>query len=69
MAPHDHPVHRFTACGIVGPSVAVDGRSAVRPAWMRAFREATGLAVDCRSEGSFPVSGHGEPGHGSQQQA
>ena len=62
MAPHHHPVHRFTACGIAGPSVAVDGRSAVR-------REATRLAVDFRSEGSFPVSGHGEPGHGSQQQA
>lgn len=52
MALHDHPVHRFMACGIAGLSVAADSLSAVRHARVKVFRDATGLAVDFRTEGS-----------------
>lgn len=52
MALHDHPVHRFMACGIAGLSVAADSLSAVEHARVKVFRDATGLAVDFRTEGS-----------------
>ncbi|MFM9558184.1 MULTISPECIES: formate C-acetyltransferase [Streptomyces] len=60
MALHDHPVHRFMACGIAGLSVAVDSLSAVRYARVKVFRDATGLAVDFRTEGDFPTFGNND---------
>ncbi|NED36632.1 formate C-acetyltransferase [Streptomyces sp. SID8499] len=60
MALHDHPVHRFMACGIAGLSVAVDCLSAVRHARVKVFRDATGLAVDYRTEGEFPAYGNND---------
>ncbi|GHE55638.1 formate C-acetyltransferase [Streptomyces capitiformicae] len=60
MALHDHPVHRFMACGIAGLSVAVDSLSAVKYARVKVFRDATGLAVDFRTEGDFPTYGNND---------
>ncbi|KUO10358.1 formate C-acetyltransferase [Streptomyces sp. DSM 15324] len=60
MALHDHPVHRFMACGIAGLSVAADSLSAVKHARVKVFRDATGLAVDFRTEGEFPAYGNND---------
>ncbi|MFE2264511.1 formate C-acetyltransferase [Streptomyces griseosporeus] len=60
MALHDHPVHRFMACGIAGLSVAADSLSAVRYARVRVFRDASGLAVDYRTEGEYPAYGNND---------
>ncbi|MFI7497985.1 formate C-acetyltransferase [Streptomyces sp. NPDC049687] len=60
MALHDHPVHRFMACGIAGLSVAADSLSAVKHARVRVFRDATGLAVDFKTEGEFPAYGNND---------
>ncbi|MER6181752.1 formate C-acetyltransferase [Streptomyces sp. NPDC001652] len=60
MALHDHPVHRFMACGIAGLSVATDSLSAVKYARVKVFRDATGLAVDFRTEGDFPAYGNND---------
>ncbi|MEU3792779.1 formate C-acetyltransferase [Streptomyces fructofermentans] len=60
MALHDYPVHRFMACGIAGLSVAADSLSAVKYARVKVFRDATGLAVDFRTEGEFPAYGNND---------
>ncbi|MGW5613039.1 formate C-acetyltransferase [Streptomyces sp. NPDC003877] len=60
MALHDHPVHRFMACGIAGLSVAADSLSAVRHARVKVLRDATGLAVDYEIEGDFPAYGNND---------
>ncbi|MEW1830755.1 formate C-acetyltransferase [Streptomyces sp. NPDC088196] len=60
MALHDYPVHRFMACGIAGLSVAADSLSAVKYARVKVFRDATGLAVDFRTEGDFPAYGNND---------
>ncbi|MGA4837613.1 formate C-acetyltransferase [Streptomyces sp. G45] len=60
MALHDHPVHRFMACGIAGLSVAVDSLSAVKYARVRVIRDASGLAVDYETEGDFPAYGNND---------
>ncbi|MER5599195.1 formate C-acetyltransferase [Streptomyces sp. NPDC002265] len=60
MALHDHPVHRFMACGIAGLSVAADSLSAVKHARVKVFRDATGLAVDFLTEGEFPAYGNND---------
>ncbi|MER7876037.1 formate C-acetyltransferase [Streptomyces solisilvae] len=60
MALHDHPVHRFMACGIAGLSVAADSLSAVEHARVRVIRDATGLAVDYEVEGEFPAYGNND---------
>ncbi|MDX3387201.1 formate C-acetyltransferase [Streptomyces niveiscabiei] len=60
MALHNHPVHRFMACGIAGLSVAADSLSAVKYARVKVFRDATGLAVDFRTEGDFPAYGNND---------
>ncbi|MFE1443509.1 formate C-acetyltransferase [Streptomyces sp. NPDC058739] len=60
MALHDHPVHRFMACGIAGLSVAVDSLSAVKYARVKVFRDASGLAVDFATEGEFPAYGNND---------
>ncbi len=60
MALHDHPVHRFMACGIAGLSVAADSLSAVRHARVKVIRDETGLAVDYQVEGDFPAYGNND---------
>ncbi|WP_326574928.1 formate C-acetyltransferase [Streptomyces sp. NBC_00481] len=60
MALHDHPVHRFMACGIAGLSVAADSLSAVKHARVKVIRDATGLAVDYEVEGEFPAYGNND---------
>ncbi|PKV83145.1 formate C-acetyltransferase [Streptomyces sp. TLI_146] len=60
MALHDHPVHRFMACGIAGLSVAADSLSAAKYARVRVIRDATGLAVDYEVEGEFPAYGNND---------
>ncbi|MEW2120597.1 formate C-acetyltransferase [Streptomyces sp. NPDC005474] len=60
MALHDHPVHRFMACGVAGLSVAADSLSAVRYARVKVVRDATGLAVDFVTEGEFPAYGNND---------
>ncbi|MBQ1088328.1 formate C-acetyltransferase [Streptomyces sp. B93] len=60
MALHDHPVHRFMACGIAGLSVAVDSLSAVRHARVKVVRDDTGLAVDYVTEGEYPAYGNND---------
>ncbi|MGW3652577.1 formate C-acetyltransferase [Streptomyces sp. NPDC000878] len=60
MALHDHPVHRFMACGVAGLSVASDSLSAVKYARVKVIRDATGLAVDFLTEGEFPAYGNND---------
>ncbi|MGW4536445.1 formate C-acetyltransferase [Streptomyces chartreusis] len=60
MALHDHPVHRFMACGIAGLSVAVDSLSAVKYARVKVIRDDTGLAVDYEIEGDYPAYGNND---------
>jgi len=60
MALHDHPVHRFMACGIAGLSVAADSLSAVKYARVKVIRDETGLAVDYETEGDWPAYGNND---------
>ncbi|MEV0938671.1 formate C-acetyltransferase [Streptomyces phaeochromogenes] len=60
MALHDHPVHRFMACGIAGLSVAADSLSAVKYARVKVIRDGTGLAVDYETEGDHPAYGNND---------
>ncbi|GGS26142.1 formate acetyltransferase [Streptomyces aureoverticillatus] len=60
MALHDHPVHRFMACGIAGLSVAADSLSAVKYARVRVVRDGAGLAVDYETEGEYPAFGNND---------
>ncbi|GGL11542.1 formate C-acetyltransferase [Streptomyces flaveus] len=60
MALHDHPVHRFMACGIAGLSVAADSLSAAKHARVKVIRDATGLAVDYQIEGEYPAYGNND---------
>jgi formate C-acetyltransferase len=58
MALHDRDILRTMAFGIAGLSVAVDSLSAIKHAKVRVIRDETGLAVDFRTEGSFPCFGN-----------
>ncbi|MFF9807997.1 formate C-acetyltransferase [Streptomyces coeruleorubidus] len=60
MALHNHPVHRYMACGIAGLSVAADSLSAVKYARVKVIRDDTGLAVDYEIEGGFPTYGNND---------
>ncbi|WP_151769913.1 formate C-acetyltransferase [Streptomyces abyssomicinicus] len=62
MALHDHPVHRFMACGIAGLSVAADSLSAVKHGRVRVVRDETGLAVDyvLEGDGEYPAYGNND---------
>ncbi|MDX3696753.1 formate C-acetyltransferase [Streptomyces europaeiscabiei] len=60
MALHDHPVHRFMACGVAGLSVAADSLSAVKYARVKVIRDARGLAVDFETDGEFPAYGNND---------
>ncbi|MFD9903616.1 formate C-acetyltransferase [Streptomyces sp. NPDC059063] len=60
MALHDHPVHRFMACGIAGLSVAADSLSAAKYARVKVIRDEKGLAVDYETEGAYPAYGNND---------
>ncbi|WP_329129013.1 formate C-acetyltransferase [Streptomyces sp. NBC_01476] len=60
MALHDHPVHRWMACGIAGLSVAADSLAAVKYARVRVVRDEAGHAVDYVVEGEFPAYGNND---------
>jgi formate C-acetyltransferase len=60
MALHDHPVHRWMACGIAGLSVAADSLSAVKYARVKVVRDGTGLGVDYHVEGEYPAYGNND---------
>jgi formate C-acetyltransferase len=61
MALIDTDVMRTFATGIAGFSHAVDSLSAIKYARVRPVRDAEGLAVDYRVEGSFPRYGNDDP--------
>ena len=60
MALHDHPVHRWMACGIAGLSVAADSLSAAKYARVKVIRDGSGMAVDYEVEGDYPAYGNND---------
>ena len=60
MALHDSDVERLMGCGIAGLAVTADSLSAVKHARVKMIRDASGLAVDFRTEGAFPAYGNGD---------
>ena len=58
MALHDYGVLRTMACGIAGLSVTADSLAAIKYATVRPVRDETGLVVEYRTEGEFPVYGN-----------
>jgi formate C-acetyltransferase len=58
MALHDRDILRTMAFGIAGLSVAADSLSAIKHAKVHVIRDETGLAVDYRTEGTFPTFGN-----------
>ena len=58
MALHDRDILRTMAFGIAGLSVVADSLSAMRHAKVHVIRDANGLAVDYRVEGTFPTFGN-----------
>jgi formate C-acetyltransferase len=60
MALHDRDILRTMAFGIAGLSVVADSLSAIRHAKVHVIRDANGLAVDYRVEGTFPTFGNAD---------
>ncbi|HEY5724177.1 MAG TPA: formate C-acetyltransferase [Allosphingosinicella sp.] len=60
MALHDYAPVRTMAFGIAGMSVVADSLSAIRFAQVKVVRDETGLIVDYRTEGEFPVFGNND---------
>ncbi|ARP51163.1 MULTISPECIES: formate C-acetyltransferase [Caproicibacterium] len=58
MALHDTNVERLMAFGIAGLSVAADSLSAIKYAKVHPVRDEQGIAVDFRTEGTFPQYGN-----------
>ena len=58
MALHDMHILRTMACGIAGLSVVADSLSAIKYAKVHVIRDETGLAVDYRIDGEFPMFGN-----------
>jgi formate C-acetyltransferase len=58
MALHDRDIIRTMAFGIAGLSVVADSLSAIKHAKVHVIRDETGLAVDYRTEGTFPMFGN-----------
>ena len=62
MALHDRDILRTMAFGIAGLSVVADSLSAIKYAKVHVIRDETGLAVDYRTEGTFPTFGNHQAG-------
>jgi formate C-acetyltransferase len=60
MALHDYAPVRTMAFGMAGLSVVADSLSAIKHATVTVVRDATGLVVDYRTEGEFPVFGNND---------
>jgi len=60
MALHDYAPVRTMAFGIAGLSVIADGLSAIRFAKVKVERDETGLIVDYKIEGEFPMFGNND---------
>ena len=58
MALHDRQILRTMACGIAGLSVVADSLSAIKYAKVKVIRDETGLAIDYKVEGKYPVYGN-----------
>ncbi|AOZ72670.1 formate acetyltransferase [Boudabousia tangfeifanii] len=58
MALHDSEIVRTMGCGIAGLSIVADSLSAIRYAKVTPIRDETGLIVDYKTEGDFPVYGN-----------
>jgi formate C-acetyltransferase len=60
MALHDYAPVRTMAFGIAGLSVVADSLSAIRYARVKVIRDETGLVVDYKTEGEFPMFGNND---------
>lgn len=58
MALHDSEIIRTMGCGIAGLSIVADSLSAIRYADVYPVRDESGLIVDYRTEGDFPLYGN-----------
>ncbi|MCF4006680.1 formate C-acetyltransferase [Corynebacterium uropygiale] len=58
MALHDSEIVRTMGCGIAGLSIVADSLSAIKYAKVYPVRDETGLVVDYRTEGDFPIYGN-----------
>ncbi|AKK03101.1 pyruvate formate lyase family protein [Corynebacterium epidermidicanis] len=58
MALHDSEIIRTMGCGIAGLSIVADSLSAIKYAKVYPVRDETGLVVDYKTEGEFPVYGN-----------
>ena len=58
MALHDGDIVRTMGCGIAGLSIVADSLSAIKSAKVYPQRDETGLIVDYRTEGDFPMYGN-----------
>lgn len=60
MALHDYAPVRTMAFGIAGLSVVADSLSAIKYAKVKVVRDKTGLVVDYKTEGEFPLFGNND---------
>ena len=58
MALHDSEIIRTMGCGIAGLSIVADSLSAIKYAKVYPVRDETGLVVDYKTEGTFPIYGN-----------
>ncbi|WP_019147891.1 formate C-acetyltransferase [Timonella senegalensis] len=58
MALHDPEIVRTMGCGIAGLSIVADSLSAIKYAKVTPIRDETGLIVDYKTEGDFPLYGN-----------
>ncbi|MGV9189568.1 formate C-acetyltransferase [Arcanobacterium canis] len=58
MALHDSKILRTMGCGIAGLSIVADSLSAIKYAKVTPIRDETGLVVDYKTEGDFPLYGN-----------
>ena len=58
MALHDDEIVRTMGCGIAGLSIVADSLSAIKYAEVTPIRDETGLVIDYRTVGEFPMYGN-----------
>ncbi|MBN9643546.1 pyruvate formate lyase family protein [Corynebacterium mendelii] len=58
MALHDSDIIRTMGCGIAGLSIVADSLAAIKYAKVTPIRDESGLIVDYKTEGDFPVYGN-----------
>ena len=58
MALHDSNIVRSMGCGIAGLSIVADSLAAIKYAKVTPIRDESGLIVDYKTEGEFPVYGN-----------